>query len=225
MWQKLYNQLIEYPIDFISHFGSLLPIFVGLINYRIIAKEHRIGILLFAFYFIKDTYSLWLSLHSTSSLHVQNIQAIIELILIGVLYNASFPTKDKKSLVAVLTCLSIPLLFFFYRHDAVSAEILSIFRIFSITICLVYFNNLIARMVVRDILTYSMFWITSGLLMYTAGTFFIFLFGEYIFSPKEVISDEVFDFFWNVSQLLFTLFCLFFALGLWFSKYDRKNIF
>jgi ABC-type dipeptide/oligopeptide/nickel transport system permease component len=68
-----------------------------------------------------------------------------------------------------------------------------------------------------------MFWITSGLLIYTAGTFFIFLFGEYIYNPKEV-SDDVFDFFWNTSQLLFMIFCLFFSVGLWFGRYDHENV-
>ncbi|GAB3505191.1 hypothetical protein GCM10027341_36430 [Spirosoma knui] len=223
MWEKLYEQIKEYPLDFISHFGSLLPIFVGLFNYRLIAKEQRVGLLLFSFYFIKDTYSLWLSLHHHNNLYIQNIQAIIELLLIGVLYSASFPSRGKKLTIMALVGVAIPILLFFYKPDAVSAEIQSIFRIFSIAVCLLYFNNLISRLVVRNILTYSMFWITSGLLIYTAGTFFIFLFGEYIYNPKEV-SDEVFDFFWNVSQLLFMVFCLFFSVGLWLGQYDRENV-
>ena len=223
MWEKLYNQIKEYPIDFISHFGSLIPVFVGLFNYRWIAKEQRIGLLLFFFYFVKDTYSLWLSLHSHNNLYVQNIQAIIELLFIGLLYNAHFPTKNKKRTVAILVCLSTPLLLFYYKQDAVSPEIQSIFRVFSIAVCLLYFYSLIDRMIVRNILTYSMFWITSGLLIYTAGTFFIFLFGEYIYNPKEV-SDDVFDFFWNTSQLLFMIFCLFFSVGLWFGRYDHENV-
>lgn len=77
---------------------------------------------------------------------------------------------------------------------------------------------------VKSITRYSMFWFTSGLLIYSAGTFFIVLFSEYWYKDINKVPAEVFDRYWNASQALFIIFCLLSAYGLWTSKYDQENI-
>ncbi len=77
---------------------------------------------------------------------------------------------------------------------------------------------------VKNITKHSMFWFTSGLLIYSTGTFFIMLFSEYWYKDINKVSAEVFDKYWNASQVLFIIFCFFSAHGLWLSKYEQENL-
>ncbi|GAB2573594.1 hypothetical protein [Spirosoma areae] len=223
MWSKLYEQILAFPIDFISHIGSLIPLLVGLSVYRYVKLELKIGIVLFALYFIKDTYALWLSLQSFNNLFTQNIQASFEVLLIGAIYRLSFQTNFLRSALLALTILSFLATLLFYQSNATSAQSQSVVKLFSILICLVYFNNLLAKLRVKNILLFSMFWVNAGLLIYSAGTFFIFLSAAYIYDMNST-SEDTFDLYWNISQILFLVFCLFFTVGLWVSKYDRENL-
>lgn len=66
-----------------------------------------------------------------------------------------------------------------------------------------------------------MFWVSVGVLLYAAGTLFMYLFSEYIFTPKA--SDELFDIYWGITQIVSIIFCLTTSLGVWVSKYDSEN--
>ena len=69
-----------------------------------------------------------------------------------------------------------------------------------------------------------MFWFTSGLLIYVTGTFFIMLLSEYWYQDGNKVPIDVFDRYWNLSQLLAILFTIFSAIGIWFSKCDSENL-
>ena len=112
----------------------------------------------------------------------------------------------------------------FYKSNEVSAVSLSTFRLFAIVLTLAYFSKVVMDMRVKNIMKYSMFWFTSGLLIYAAGTFFIVLLSEYWYQDINKVPIEVFDKYWNASQILLILFTILSAIGLWFSKYDKENL-
>lgn len=223
MVERLLNYFKEYPLDFLSHLSSSLPIIVGFIRYKKLNRSERLIWLLFILYFFKDTYVLVyiFTASKPSTFFIDNIEQVIITLFVGLIYFFSFENSSQKRLIIVFTILCSIITILAYNSLAASTVSLSASRIFSITLALLYFNKIIKDMQVKVITKHSLFWFTAALLLYTAGTFFIMLFSEYWF--KETVSDERFDFYWNINQILFIIFCILSSYGLWMSKYKLEN--
>jgi hypothetical protein len=159
-----------------------------------------------------------------NTLYVQNLEAIIATLLIGIIYYHNFDKEFHKKSIVVFTVVCTIITITSYKSSAVSSTSLSVFRAFSIVISLAYFNKLLTDMRVKNIVKHTMFWFTSGLLIYSAGTFFIMLFSGYWYQDNDKVSAALFDKYWNVGQYLFIFFCFLSAYGLWVSKYDKENV-
>ncbi|WP_148562509.1 hypothetical protein [Spirosoma radiotolerans] len=158
-----------------------------------------------------------------NTLYIQNLEVIAEAVIVGVIYFYEFEKPIQKRIILLLTVIVTFVSIYSYSSTDVSSVSLSVFRFFLIILSLSYFNNVLSDMRVSKITKHSLFWFSSGLLIYSTGTFFIMLFSEYWYRGVDKVSAEVFDKYWNASQLLFVIFCLFSSVGLWFSKYDKEN--
>ena len=67
----------------------------------------------------------------------------------------------------------------------------------------------------KDLLTYPVFWVSSGILIYFSGFFFVNLFSDILLFHKINLGD-----FWyhSIYYILLIIFRIFLAIGLWFSK-------
>ena len=223
MIERLLFLCEKYPLDFISHLGSSLPVIAGLLRFKYLSSSLIGVVFLFLFYFVKETVSLWLSVLVKNNLYIQNIDAFFSILLIGCIYYFAFADFSYRKIIITFTSICLIVSIIFYKNFYVSSISLSVFRLFSIIISLAYFNKILSDMRVRSIAKHSMFWFSSGLLIYSTGTFFIFLFANYIYDINST-SDSTFDFYWNVSQVVFIVFILLSAYGLWVSKHDRENL-
>ena len=223
MFERLLFLCEKYPIDFISHLSSSLPIFTGILRFKYLSLTSKFILSLFTFFFVKDTIALWLSLKSLNNLYIQNIEVCVEIILTGLIFLYSFKKKNYTKVTVILTLICFVVVVIFYKGDSVSSVSLAVFRAFSIALSMLYFHRLLVDMQVRSITKHSMFWFTSGLLVYATGTFFSSLFIGYWYQSVDKVSAEVFDKYWNTGQILFVIFCLFSAYGLWVSKCDQEN--
>lgn len=224
MLERLLLLCEKYPLDFVSHLSSSLPVILGLIRYKYLSTVTKYVIIFFLFCFLKESTALWLSLLKQNNLYLQNIESIVEIIIILIISLYCFQSpKWKRVWVSLsITCIMISLLN--YKSDQISALALSTFRLFSIFFCLSYFSKILIDVRVKNILLHTMFWFASGLLVYSTGTFFIVLFSEYWYKDINKVPPEVFDKYWNASQILFVIFSLLSALGIWLSRYDKENL-
>ncbi|MVM29346.1 hypothetical protein GO755_04820 [Spirosoma sp. HMF4905] len=224
MWDRLLELWVKYPIDLFSHLSSGLPIIIGVIIWKSLDKSALCIWLFFVFCFIKDTYALWHALYALNTFYIQNLETVFQTVLIGLVYYYCFdkPLSKQITIGLIIVCLGI----IFYSYDAtrVSTRALSTFRLLSIGLSLAYFNKILVDMRVNNVLLHTMFWFSAGLLLYASGTFFIMLFSEYWYKDINKVPAEVFDKYWNATQILFILFCLFSAYGLWVSKYDQESL-
>lgn len=224
MAEKLLQFFKLYPLDFISSLSSVFPIAAGLFRVNQLKINLIYVWLLFIFCFLKDAYSLVQVFVAPSNWYVQNIEPIFETVLVGLVFFYSFEKPIYKRLVGIATVICLIITLYFYNSKEVSAISLSAFRVFAIALALSYFNKILVDMRVKSIVKHSLFWFTSGLLVYCTGTFFIVLFSEYWYKDINKVPSAVFDRYWNISQVLFIFFALMAALGLWAGKYDRENL-
>lgn len=213
----------KYPLDFIAYISSSLPIILGLLRYRFLSKSSKLIVTFFVFYFLIEAFATWLALLRKNNLYLQNVEIIPEIVIILFISFVNFQNKTWKIIAVILAIICLTISFITYKNDAVSSVNLSAFRLFAIFFCLTYFSKILVEVRVRNILLHTMFWFASGLLIYSTGTFFIMLFSEYWYKGIDKVSAELFDKYWNPSQVLFVIFCIFSSIGLWFSKYDKEN--
>ncbi|GAB3798716.1 hypothetical protein GCM10028819_20450 [Spirosoma humi] len=223
MWDRLLELSVRYPIDLLSYLSSLIPILISVLRFNQLTKIALYIILFFAFCFVKDTYALWYVIRALNTTFIQNLETLFQSFLIGFIYYNCFDKRLSKQILAGLTLLCATLIVFTYEDIKVSVTALLSFRVLSIGLSLAYFNKILVDMRIKNVLTHTMFWFSAGLLIFAAGTFFIVLFSEYWYKDINKVPAEVFDKYWNASQILFIIFCLFSGIGLWFSKYDKEN--
>ena len=213
----------KYPLDFISQLSSILPIVVGLFTFKHLNKNIKIILLLFCMYFIGDTYMIWLGIFQKNNLFILNIYPIGIIILLTAAYVPIFISLSAKRLVVsvaivfLLTCIAN------FKIFEISSVDLFLCRIYTIALMLLYFNNTLSDMRVKNILIHSQFWISSGLIIYATGTFFISIFSEFIFNPN-LVDDTTFNAYWNLNNVLFLILVAFSSIGIWLSKCDQENL-
>jgi len=221
--EKLLSYFAKYPLDFIAHFSSLSPIITGLIRYKYLSASSRFIWTFFIWFFLKESYTLVLALSATNNLYVQNIEPVFETIFCDLIFYYAIDKSLERKIISLGGAFCTLLLIYFYQSEAVSALSLSIFRVYAIVLTLLYFNRLLTDMHAVSIMHHTLFWFSSSLLLYSAGTFFIVLFSEYWYQGMDKVPAAVFDQYWNASQILFIIFAVLSAVGLWMSKYDRRS--
>ena len=221
MLERLLHLIEKYPLNLISHLCSSLPIIIGLVRFRYLSKGLFFLLVLFSLYFISDSYSLWLAIARKSTFPIQNLQPLFEIWLISVIYLRCFQERNVSVYIKFATLICSVIIIISFREDTISTIGLTTQRLFTTSFVLFYFNKILTDARVKHVLIHSMFWISAGLLIYSAGTFFFSLFSSYLYSDN--ITDDEFDPFWKLNQILFIIFCLFSGTGLWFSKYDKEN--
>ena len=223
MIERFFQLVEKYPLNLVSHLFSLLPIVLGLALFNCLSKSYKIVLLLFALYFVSDTYSLWLAMARVSTYLIQNIQPLFEIGIVAVVYLNNFSKSATRKWVVWGTILSAVIVIFSYQQQTISTLGLTTQRLFETVMVLLYFNRILIEAQVKNILFHSMFWLSSGLLIYSAGTFFFSLFSSYIYS-NTIISDEEFDSIWRLNQLLYIIFCLMSSVGIWVCRYETDNV-
>ena len=222
MIERLFHLTEKYPLNLVAHLFSLLPIVLGLGLFGSLSKSYKIVLLLFALYFISDTYSLWLVMARVSTYPIQNLQPLFEISIITAVYLNNFRKNETGKWVKLAAVLSIIIIIFSYRQNTISTVGLTTQRLFGTVVVLHYFNRILIEARVKNILFDSMFWLSSGLLIYYAGTFFFSLFSSYLYS--DTITNEEFDPFWKLNQILFIILCLMASVGVWVCRYETDNL-
>ncbi|MBD2754533.1 hypothetical protein [Spirosoma validum] len=223
MWETFIDLIIRYPLDFISQLFALLPITIGLFRFNHLTVSMKWVVLFFLAYFLKDSIAWIHSLQRESNLYLYNLLSFPEIAIVAVIYAFSMPRQSKKIIGFTLGCLLLN--FFFYSSQAISAGNLTIARLFIIIIILVYLNHVLNESLVRNILRHDLFWFSAGLLIYAAGTFFIFLFGKELFNFNASKAYETFDFYWNFQEIIFIICCILSTVGIKFSESNNRSNF
>ncbi|CCH51390.1 hypothetical protein BN8_00310 [Fibrisoma limi BUZ 3] len=218
MWEKFIELSSKYPLDTLSHAASLLPVLIGLTFLNQLRPAARLMVLLVGLFFLKDSVALYHSLRSESNLYLYNLQSFVEIGVVGAAYAVVSPVSIKKVIISsAIACLVVNVIF--YSSLELSPGNLTVARLFMLAVVLMYLTRITNQVIVRNIMTHDLFWFSAGLLVYIAGTFFIFLFGHYLF--EETTSLDTFNLYWNIQQVIYIIFCVISAVGLWMSRFER----
>ncbi len=213
----------KYPLDFISDISSIFPILIGLANYKVLSKSSKLILLFFGMYLLGDTWMIWLGLESKNNLFILNLYPLGGILLLTTVYFSAFDSVLTKRIITGLAVLSFLICLVNIKRLEADPVGSITYRLYIIILALLYFNKILSDMRIRNILIHNLFWISSGIIIYATGTFFISIFSKIIFNPS-LVSDELFDTYWNINNILFLFLVTFSSIGIWFSKYEKENL-
>jgi hypothetical protein len=157
---------------------------------------------------------LWMGFHHMRNLWISHLFTLIEYVLVLFMYSLWKPKKTDKKIL--LICIGAFMVFWavskytiepFYRDDTYTAAIGKMIEI------------IVATWVLFDVLRYSnsviktdaRVWISSGIIIYAAGSLFLFA----LFNMLVNTSPELIKTIWPVNWILSILTTLLLARGIW----------
>ena len=214
----------EYPVVSIAELITLLPILIGLFYFHSSKRDIRFLVIFFICFFIRDIFSNKLADVKETNLFLYNFFSFIELLFLALIFYANdrIHSVKYKRIIIIGVSLALIVNLFFYSTNDFSPGNFTIVRLYGIVITITFFGQILSEVSIKNILTYSMFWIVSGLLLYFCGTFFIFLLSDKVLSGKA--KHEIFQQYWDTNLIFYIVFCLLSSIGIWLSKYDEKNL-
>lgn len=212
----------DYPIAFIAELITLLPLLIGLFRIYSLKRDTQFVLLLFVFFFLRDTSSNALAAVKENNLFIYNTFSFLEIIFLALIFyhNTKIHSSLYKRIIlwGALICLSTSIVL--YTKDDFSVGDFTTVRLYGIVLTVTFFERVLSEVVVKNILTYSMFWVSSGFLLYFCGTFFIFLLSDKVLSRNA--PHAIFQLYWDTNLIFYIVLCLLSSVGIWMSKYDHN---
>lgn len=145
-----------------------------------------------------------------------NISSVLRLLIFAwffILLKQRFMHRIK-ALIPYVFLAFVMINFLFFEHfipqgdyESFSSRLLATESALLLFLCLQYFIYLIIEEKSTNIKKQQGFWVVTGLSIYVAANFFIFLFYEYLSDAKRNFAVNI----WDVHNIVFIIFCFFIA--------------
>jgi hypothetical protein len=157
-----------------------------------------------------------------------NIESIVRMLLFAwffILLNQRFMHRVKAIIPFAFICFVLINFIFFEKffprgdYEAFSSRLLATESALLLFYCLQYFIFLIIEEKTSNIQVQAGFWVVTGLTIYVAASFFIYLFYDYLTDAKRNFAINI----WDVHNIVFIILNVFIAVQLFQeNKISRK---
>jgi len=174
--------------------------------------------------FIIQTLAIYLAEYGINNFFLVHTLALGEMILLSLFY---YHVLDKRLKLKNLILYFIPIFSLLIILNSIFREPItgwnSTAKTFTQSVLIIYaiayFYDLSTREILVDTKTKSLHFINSAILLYYAGSLFIFMFAKVVM--KEVGTMQ--DVFWVFNAILYFIFCVLILIGIWRIAYSREN--
>ena len=182
---------LAYTLATVSAFSVFLPLAVGLFRLRQLGLHLKILLVFLGISAIVESVTVAMASSGTSNVFLIPLFALIELTFVTIVYSKVYQNRIwKRILIFVPIAFTIFLVlnvFFAEGAKNLSSYIRSVEGLLVIGITLVWFYQALNNVSINAIHREPMFWISSGFLIYFAGTFFLFITSTYLLEHTEGI--------------------------------------
>lgn len=188
----------------------MVPIIIGLVNLRSTHPLLKSLWLLICLAFIFDIFQVSIRFLSNE---FGNAYGLVQFIFLLRVYYLAFDSKAFKGFASIgLAYIAFFLVdLFFFQPGQLSSFSITLTSLVFIIFSILYFLKLMRDLPTIQIQRLPMFWINTAVLVYFAGSFFVFLLRDYLI---EVLHDNQIM-YWSFHNMLNITKNLLFAIGLW----------
>jgi len=191
-----------YILSYISSFSVLVPAAVSIIKWKSLNHVLRLFSLYLVITALKESVCVYLALQSRHNVQVYNVAAILEYLIYFYLFYTEFTEKAfKRATMAMLAAVCVVYLadiIFINGIKGNNVYTSSIGAISITVLSLVYFYQLMIKTEHTSLTSVPMFWISTGLIFYYAGTTVLYGFADHY----EALPAEQRAFLWRINSVL-----------------------
>jgi hypothetical protein len=218
----IYSILLLIPlITVIASVILIVPIFLGTINMKEWKKDDSLRIIFIycIVYALFEIIGWYYALNHWQNHFLTNTLTYLNLYIWGYYFYTIISNLNHRKVVILIVLLSTVVMLWSNTTNAngynyIDSTTHSVSNIAILAMSLLFFYQLLNNLDINNLLNYSHFWISVGVLVYFSGIFFVHIFSEFITFNK----DESVIQFWSVEDYLLFFQRIFLAIGLWFSK-------
>ena len=200
----------------ISAVTILLPIAISVVKFKTLENELKTLSIFLYFAVLCEVIIIFLASQEIANLPIFHLFTILEFSFLGLVFYHVFTRPSfKKAIIvtiiaftafAVINALFIQTI---YEFNTIARAVESFLLIL---LALLFFYKVFHESTVKRLERYPMFWVNSGILVYFCGSFFLFIFSNYILGQSE----DMLHAYWGIHSVLNIVLNLFFAMGLWY---------
>jgi len=200
-------------LGYVYFASSLIPVSLGIVRYRSIAKPMRVLTLLCALSVMTATTELILGRYGINNQFLANAYVPVEVLLITLVYCFSISvTKYRRILVgSALVFMSVWIVdwIFFDIPDEMNSEMALVSRLFLFTMSLLVIS-IASKDSTSRLSDKSLFWVATGVVVYSTGTFIVAGLGNRLLQ----LNASLFVIAWHINWLLLIAANLLYTRGL-----------
>jgi hypothetical protein len=172
----------------------LIPVIIGLVNYRFLSKSIKIILFFNIFTGILEILNIILASLNIYNTFVFHFYSIFEFALISWFYKLQFKGKTDKiipPLIVAYAILSIINFLYIQNNIQLNTYTHSIEAIIIIGYCINFINKQSQFDATYSWGSFSLNWINTGLLLFYSCSFFAFMFTNYLMHASKHINNVV----------------------------------
>ncbi|TAE12090.1 MAG: hypothetical protein EAZ95_12780 [Bacteroidetes bacterium] len=156
-----------------------------------------------------NTY-LWY--YQMSNAHISNVYVLFGTLLIVQIYRQAGTLSKQFSLIisgafGIFWVVNAFFIQGFYEHNSYTATVYCILPICFASVC---FYKMLINSEMENVLSFPIFWINVGMMVYFATSIFIFTFSDYLLKYSLALNVHI----WFVHSIFLGLFFVFLSIGL-----------
>lgn len=147
-----------------------------------------------------------------NTMPIYNLLTIVEGVCLCLLYRNFYVNNRLRQMTIVLLIFFVGYALYEYQKDPKEWNNFSmaVESLLILLMALFFFFQLLGSQ--ESITQAPMFWITTGILLYFAGGFFVFLFSSFLMNPKNYAQ---YGWIWNINHYVNIPYHLLVAYGIW----------
>lgn len=201
-----------------SMLSILIPISLALIYFKSLDAPLRVLILLLLVSGITDIINAYLYSKTISNMGVMNVYTLLELGLYSIYYTINLADyRGVKHISRSLVLIFVLTIFFTVTSDfneKINTITLTIESLTIIFMSLIYFDKMLKSMRLPKIWQDPYFWINSAILIYFSGSFFVFIFVDFV-DIKSSFN------LWHIHSIVHFIFNIVLTVGFWKAQKEQ----
>lgn len=201
--------------DIISLFLAIVPISIAFLFFKTLTRPVRVLGLLLAISLVTDLTTFYLNVRQINNVGFMNVYTIFELGFYAFFYSLILENYSHKKAILIglvlVFLVTVGLTFNADLNLQMNDVTLAIESLTIIATSLIYFDVMLKKMDYAKVWDNPFFWINSAILFYFAGSFFVFIFSNYLDASIEFN-------LWTIHTIVRIIFISVLTIGIWKAR-------
>lgn len=211
----------------ITDYSILIPFIAAILRIKV-ALPSKDGMLLYTFIFVSFVKTItvyFTELYGIKNIYLYNWFNLIESLTIFGIYYFSIDKSIPKKAIIVAFIFAIVISFskpqYYLNTNIIDLHRISMIVVgaLSIAVVLIYFYELVENLRSPNILVLPIFWLSCGVLIYSAGTIISYIYSSVTFNSPDYDERRI---YWTLEFFFRVIFNVFLAISVWFIKSPKR---